>query len=149
MNKIFIFFFTYNLTLHLTQWISICAHLVVWRLSKSYYSSAKYFLTISLPLFIAPQLEEFPPWIIFSSTLKFLITWFLKRNIFGSVDWNDGPTIWPPRSPNATSLDLSFWDYKTDRMYITPAADVESLNAKIQTAVYTVTKDILKFKNKA
>ena len=61
-----------------------------------------------LDLYVAPQLEEFQPWIIFqqndapphwgSHVPRFLDATFPNR-------WNgrDGPTPWPPRSPDITT----------------------------------------------
>jgi len=60
-----------------------------------------------LELYFAPQLEEFQPWIIFqhdgapphwgSDVRHFLDATFSNR-WFG----RDGPTPWPPRSPDIT-----------------------------------------------
>jgi len=60
-------------------------------------------------LYAAPQLEEFQPWIIFqqdgapphwgSNVRPFLDETFSNRWI-----GRDGPTPWPPRSPDITPL---------------------------------------------
>ena len=60
-----------------------------------------------LQLYVVPQLEEFQPWIIFqqdgappqwgSHVRRFLDATFPNRWI-----GRDGPTPWPPRSPDIT-----------------------------------------------
>jgi len=62
-----------------------------------------------LELYVEPQLEEFQPWIIFqqdgapphwgSDVRRFLEATFPNRWI-----GRDGPTPWPPRSPDITPL---------------------------------------------
>ena len=64
-----------------------------------------------LELYVAPQLEGFQPWIIFqqdgapphwgSHVRRFLDATFPNRWI-----GRDGPTSWPPRSPDITPLDF-------------------------------------------
>ena len=67
-----------------------------------------------LELYVAPQLEEFQPWIIFqqdgaplhwgSHVRRFLDAKFPNRWI-----GRDGPTPWPPRSPDIIPLDFILW----------------------------------------
>jgi len=69
-----------------------------------------------LELYVVPQLEEFQPWIIFqkddapphwgSDVRRFLDATFPNRWIR-----RDGPTPWPPRSPDICSLDFVLWGY--------------------------------------
>ncbi|GBM09709.1 hypothetical protein AVEN_186414-1 [Araneus ventricosus] len=56
----------------------------------------------------------------------------------------NGPTPWPPRSPDITPLDFFFWGYIKDRVFATQIADDEELKARIQTTVCTITEDMLK-----
>ena len=78
-----------------------------------------------LELYVASRLEEFQPWIIFqqdgapphwgSHVRRFLDATFPNR-------WTgrDGPTPWPPRSPDITPLDFFLWGYvkaKCSRYY--------------------------------
>jgi hypothetical protein len=55
----------------------------------------------------------------------------------------DGPTDWPPRSPDITPLDLFLWGYVKDRIYATKVRDIRDLRARIVEAVGTVTPDML------
>ena len=67
-----------------------------------------------LELYVAHQLEEFQPWIIsqqdgapphwVSDVRRFLDATFLNRWI-----GRDGPTPWPPRSPDITPLEFVLW----------------------------------------
>ena len=69
-----------------------------------------------LKLNVAPQLEEFQPWIIFqqdgapphwcSYVRRFLNATFPKR-----LTGRDSPTPWTPRSPDITPLDFFLWGY--------------------------------------
>ena len=72
-----------------------------------------------LELYVAPQLEKFQLWIIFqqggapsrwgSDVRLFLDATFPNRWI-----GRDGPTPWPPRSPDITPLDFFLWGYVKD-----------------------------------
>ena len=55
----------------------------------------------------------------------------------------DGPTPWPPRSPDITPLDFFLWGYVKDKVYSTPVADITNLKARITDAFATVTEDML------
>ena len=67
-----------------------------------------------LELYVAPHLEEFQPWIIFqqdgatphwgSHVRRFLDATFPDRWI-----GRNGPTPWPPRSPDITPRDFHLW----------------------------------------
>ncbi|GBN11174.1 hypothetical protein AVEN_184729-1 [Araneus ventricosus] len=64
-----------------------------------------------LRLFIAPQLEEFQPWIMFQQDgapphWGSLVRDFLDETFPDRWIGRDGPTPWPPRSPDITSLDF-------------------------------------------
>jgi hypothetical protein len=56
----------------------------------------------------------------------------------------DGPTRWPPRSPDITPLDFFLWGYVKDRVYATPIRDVAGLRRKIADVIRTITSDMLK-----
>ncbi|GBL80576.1 hypothetical protein AVEN_225266-1 [Araneus ventricosus] len=73
-----------------------------------------------------------------------LVRDFLDETFPDRWSGRDGPTPWPPHSPDITPLDFFFWDYIKDRVFATPIADVEELKARIQAAVCTVTEDMLK-----
>jgi hypothetical protein len=82
-----------------------------------------------LELYVAPQLEEFQPWIIFqqdgapphwgSNVRRFSDVAFPNRWI-----GRDGPTPWPPRSPDITPHDLFLWGSVKDKVFSTPVPGV-------------------------
>jgi len=51
----------------------------------------------------------------------------------------DGPTPWPPRSPDITPL-TSFYG---DKVFLTPVPDIKNLKARITDAFATITEDML------
>ena len=55
----------------------------------------------------------------------------------------DGPTPWPPRSPDITPFDFFLWRYVKDKVFWTPVADITSLKARITDGIATVTEDML------
>ncbi|GBM11459.1 hypothetical protein AVEN_101929-1 [Araneus ventricosus] len=64
-----------------------------------------------LQLFIAPQLEEFQPWIMFQQDgapahWGYLVRDFLDETFPDRWIGGDRPTPWPPRSPDITPLDF-------------------------------------------
>jgi len=57
----------------------------------------------------------------------------------------DGPTPWPPRSPDIISTLTSFlWGYVKDKVFSTPVPDITNLKARITDAFVTITEDMLK-----
>ena len=55
----------------------------------------------------------------------------------------DGPTPWPPRSPDITHLDFFLWGYVNDKAFSTPVPDITNLKARITDAFATITEDML------
>jgi len=55
----------------------------------------------------------------------------------------DGPTPWPPRSPDITPLDFFLWRYVKDKVFSAPVADITNLKARITDGIATVTEDML------
>jgi len=55
----------------------------------------------------------------------------------------DGPTTWPPRSPDITPLDYFLWRYVKDKVFSTPVSDITNLKARITDAFATITEDTL------
>ncbi|GBM01363.1 hypothetical protein AVEN_135788-1 [Araneus ventricosus] len=95
------------------------------------------------------KLEEFQPWIMFQQEgapphWGSLVRDFLDETFPDQWIGREGPTPWPPRSPDFTPLDFFFWGYIKDSVFGTPIADVKELKAKIQAAVCTVTEGMLK-----
>jgi len=43
----------------------------------------------------------------------------------------DGPTPWPPRSPDITPLDFFLWVYVKDNVFSTPIPNITNLKTKI------------------
>ena len=101
-----------------------------------------------MELYVAPQLEDFPPWIIFqqdgapphwsSHVRRFLDATFPNRWI-----GRGGPTPWPPRSPDITPLYVFLWGYVKDKVFSTPVPDITNLKARITDAFATITEDML------
>jgi len=98
-------------------------------------------------LYVSPQLEEFQPWIIFqdgvlphwgSHVRRFLDAAFPNRWI-----GRDGPTPWPPRSPDITPLDFFLRGYVKDKVFSTPVPDITNLKARITDAFATITEDMM------
>jgi len=55
----------------------------------------------------------------------------------------DGPTPWPPRSPDITTFDFFLWGYVKDKVFSTPVPDITNLKARITDAFAAITEDIL------
>ena len=80
--------------------------------------------------------EECQPWIIFqqdgasphwgSDVRRFLDATIPNRQI-----GRDGPTPWPPRSPDITPLYFFLWRYVKDKVFWTPVPDITDLKARI------------------
>ena len=62
----------------------------------------------------------------------------LNRHLPGKWIARDGPTAWPPRSPDITPLNFFFWGYVKDRVYKTAAPVVASLRRRIVADMQTV-----------
>jgi len=55
----------------------------------------------------------------------------------------DGPTPWPPRSPDITPLDFFLWRHVKDKVFSTPVPDITNLKARITDAFATITEHML------
>jgi len=58
----------------------------------------------------------------------------------------DGPTPWPPPSPEITPVDFFIWGYVKDKAFLTPVPDITNLKARKTDAFATITEDILESK---
>ena len=67
--------------------------------------------------------------------------WFLDAEFPNRWIGRDGPTPWPPRSPDITPLDFFLWRYVKDKVFSTPVPDITNLKARITDAFATVTED--------
>ena len=89
------------------------------------------------------QLAEYQPNVVFQQdgapphwgkqVREFLNATFPNRWI-----GRDGPTPWPPRSTN-----FFLWGHVKDNVYRTPVRDLQSLKARIKSAIESVTFDML------
>jgi len=52
----------------------------------------------------------------------------------------NGPTPWPPRSPDITTLDFFLWEYVKDKVFSTPVPDITNLKARITDVFATITE---------
>jgi len=101
-----------------------------------------------LELYVAPQVEEFQPWIIFQQDgapphLGSHIHQFLDATFPNRWIGRDGLTLWPPRSPDITPLDFFLWGYVKDIVFLTPVPDIINLKTRITDTFATITEDML------
>ena len=66
--------------------------------------------------------------------------WFLDAKFRNRWVGRDGPTPWPPRSPDITPLDFFLWRYVKDKVFSTPVPDITNLKARITDGIATVTE---------
>jgi len=69
--------------------------------------------------------------------------WFLDAAFPNRWIGRDGPTSWPPRSPDITPFDFFLWGYVKDKVFSTPVPDITNLKARITGAFVTITEDML------
>ena len=55
----------------------------------------------------------------------------------------DGPTPWPPRSPDITTINFFLCGYVKDKVFSTPIPDITNLKARVTDAFATVIEDML------
>jgi len=55
----------------------------------------------------------------------------------------DGPTPWPPRSPDITPLDFFLEEYVKDKVCSTPVPDITNLKARITDSFATISEHML------
>ena len=65
--------------------------------------------------------------------------WFLDATFPNRWNGRDGPTPWPPQSPDITPLDFFLWRY----VFSTPVPNITNLKARITDAFATITEDML------
>ena len=98
--------------------------------------------------YIVPQLEEFQPRVVFQQDgapphWGLIVRDFLNETFPNRWIGRNGPTPWPPRSPDTTPLDFFLWGYVRDRVYRTPVRDVETLQSRIIEVLATVDEEML------
>ena len=69
--------------------------------------------------------------------------WFLDATFPNRWIGSEGPTPWPPRSPDITHLDFFLWRYVKDKVFWTPVPDITNLKARITDAFGTITEGML------
>ena len=98
--------------------------------------------------YVVPQLEEFQPRVVFQQDgapphWGSIVRDFLNETFPNQWIGRNGPTPWPPRSPDITPLDFLLWDYVKDRVYRTPVRDVETLQSRIIEVLAAVNEEML------
>ena len=98
--------------------------------------------------YVVPQLEEFQPRVVFQQDgapphWGLIVGDFLNETFPNRWIGRNGPTPWPPRSPDITPLDFFLWGYVKDRVYRTPVCDVETLQSRIIEVLATVNEEML------
>ena len=68
---------------------------------------------------------------------------FLNETFRNRWIGRNGPTPWPPRSPDITPLDFFLWGYVKDRVQRTPVRDVETLQSRVIEVLATVNEEML------
>jgi len=69
--------------------------------------------------------------------------WFLDATFPNRWIGRDGPTPWPPRSPDITPLDFFLWGYVKDKVFLTPVPDIINAKARITDTFATIPEDML------
>jgi len=69
--------------------------------------------------------------------------WFLDATFPNRWIGRDGPTPWPPRSPDITPLNFFLWGYVKGKVFSTPVPDITNLKARITDAFAAITEDVL------
>ena len=67
---------------------------------------------------------------------------FLNKTFLNRWIGRDGPTPWPPSSPDITPLEFFLLGYIEDRVYATPVAVCDELKARMQAVVGTEIEDM-------
>ena len=98
--------------------------------------------------YVVPQLEEFQPRVVFQQDgapphWGLIVRDFLNETFPNRWIGRNGPTPWPPRSPDIIPLDFFLWGYVKDRVYRTPVRDVETLQSRIIEVLATVNEEML------
>jgi len=57
---------------------------------------------------------------------------------------NNGPFLWPPRSPDLTPLDFYFWGYIGNRVYATELTTKEDCQQRIRDAINSISPNTIR-----
>jgi hypothetical protein len=101
-----------------------------------------------LEQFALPQLSNLQPGIVFQQDgapphWNLNVRAFLDTTFPGRWIGRGGPIAWPPRSPDVTPLDFFMWGYVKNIVYETKVQDVETMRARITSAVAMITPEML------
>jgi len=69
--------------------------------------------------------------------------WFLDATFPKRWIGRDGPTHWPPRSPDITPHYFFLWRYVKDKVFSKPVPDITNLKAQITDVFATITEGML------
>ena len=69
--------------------------------------------------------------------------WFLDATFPNRWIGRNGPTPWPPRSPDITSLDYFLCGYVKDKVFSITVPDITNFKARITDGIATVIEDML------
>ena len=97
---------------------------------------------------VYPQLRTWQPNMIFQldgapAHWGLNVRAFLNAEFTNRWIGRDGPTPWPPRSPDITPLDFFLWGFVKTRVYTFPVNDTDELKHRINEAFTHVTNDML------
>ena len=98
--------------------------------------------------YVAPQLIEFQPTIIFQQDgapphWGLHVCEFLNETFSNRWIGRYGPIPWPPRSSDITPLDFFLWGYIKDIVYKTKVSDIDDLKQRISNAMTTINEAML------
>jgi len=71
------------------------------------------------------------------------VTTFLDETFLGRWVGKEGPTAWPPRSPDLTPLNFFAWGFIKDVVYKRKVRDLADLRQRIIEAVELITPHML------
>lgn len=96
-----------------------------------------------LQQYAVPQLLQYHPDVMFQQDSAPLhwgleVRAYLDMTFPGRWIGRDGPTVWPPRSPDITPLDFFLWGYVKDEVYRTRVPDIQTLRQRITTVVESI-----------
>lgn len=96
-----------------------------------------------LQQYAVPQLLQYHPDVVFQQDgapphWGLEVCAYLDMTFPGRWIGRDGPTVWPPRSPDITPLDFFLWGYVKDEVYRTRVPDIQTLWQRITTVVESI-----------
>lgn len=65
---------------------------------------------------------------------SFLVNNFLQETFYDKWIANNGPFLWPPRSPDLSVLDYFIWGTIKDIVYFNPVTTMEDCQARVRNA---------------